>query len=167
MLIVMERRGNFKSLVTILISIILLLAVSSIVVNAYIIDLVMPNRLIISRQVNTFFHLSAFTTTITDKKVIRKLYKDLDGFELWPPNVRSSCPMIPALYQPRLYLLDFYKDNKLMRHITFSPGGCRDSISLENHEVRVAFSREGLNLAKDLQKVLKLPDIDFFGLPTK
>lgn len=122
-----------------------------------------PNKLIVTRLDNRAFKLTPFTKTITDEKIIRELYSNFDAFKLLPPNTRMGCPMIPAGYQPINYILDFYKDNTLKRHIIFTPGGCRDSIKLENNEMRLGVTKTSIDFTNTLRHALNLSAKEFRG----
>jgi hypothetical protein len=116
-----------------------------------------PTQLVVNRKED------GFTKTITDTKVVQKLYKELEAFKVFPPGTAMGCPMMPVGYKQTNYDLTFYKNTQVLRHVLFSPSACRVSITLDDNTVEMGLTVESLDFTRTLQQSLNLSTTDFRG----
>ena len=122
-----------------------------------------PTKLVVTRLANKAFTLAPFTVTITDNNVLVELYKGLNAFKLLSTSTQMGCPMIPVGYEPVDYDLVFYKDGSVLRHVIFSPPGCRGTLKLDNNDIETGVTMESVDFEKTLQHALNLSNTQFRG----
>jgi hypothetical protein len=91
-----------------------------------------PDRLVVTRTHNNLKDLDAppFSTTITDRATIEKLYQNVLALPPLPAG-RFDCPRDSGLR----YRLDFYVGGALLLSVDYAPTGCR-TVSLSDGTVK-------------------------------
>lgn len=115
-----------------------------------------PDRMVITRPEDKIDNLPALSQTHTDQKKIKQLY---DEIYMLPTSKRSeSCPV--GFFSE--YILDFYKDSKLVLHAVLKPTGC-SSVQLNKGEIKDALYKDGLSFILHVQETTGLSNKDFYG----
>jgi len=91
-----------------------------------------PNKLVVTRQEDTTFHLTALSITVSNPALVKKIFDDILQLPLYAGNYK--CPQDYA--NPPTYTLAFYQDNKLPDTAIYRTTGCA-TVTIDNYPPRL------------------------------
>lgn len=116
-----------------------------------------PDKLVVIRPQDKIDNLPAFTKTITNQVIVKKLYDDISNLP-FPPSGTISCPI--QFFEQ--YTLFFSLHGTVVLQGTFNPTGCR-IIQIQSGKARWAITKQGSQFIQDFQNALMLTNLEFYG----
>lgn len=95
-----------------------------------------PNKLVVTRQEDTTFHLTALSITVSNPTLVKKIFNDILQLPIFdaPGTMPFKCP--EGLWDAPVYTLTFYQNNKLRDTAILTTTGCR-TVIIDNYPARL------------------------------